>query len=156
MKIAFTALTVTASILISGCAGLDFGEQGLSYYEPKPYLFVSIGKDCVSTATVVSLPGEKRALKFKSGYGSSDLSVTLANGILTNAGQKTDTKIPETITAVASLGTALASLSADKSSRQLVCVPTATLYPIMNGVPELSKPSAFPVESKLIDMGIAK
>jgi hypothetical protein len=138
---------------LSGCAGLDFGDAGLTYYEPAPYLFVSINKECVSSATVVSLPGVKRAVKFDRGYGSADLSVALANGMLTSAGQKTDTKVPETITAVAALGTAMAAMSADKSTKQLICVPSAVLYPINNGEPDLNSPWNFPIETIVIDLG---
>lgn len=141
-------------ILLSGCAGLDFGEEGLSFYEPKPYLFVSVNKDCVSTATVISLPGNKKSVKFKSGYGSADLSIALSNGILTNAGQKTDTKIPETITSIASLGTAMAALSAtEKGAKQVICKPSAILYPIEKGVPKLDSPAEFPIQSQVVDAG---
>lgn len=146
-----------AMLALGGCAGLDFGEQGLSYYEPKPYLFVAVNKECVSTATVISLPGEKRAVKFKSGFGSADLSVALSNGVLTNAGQKTDSKVPETITAVAALGTAMAALTAEKpGGKQVLCKPAATLYPIVNGVPDLKSPAEFPVDSKVVDAGSGK
>jgi hypothetical protein len=151
MKKAMTVTTTSLLTLLSGCAGLDFGE-GLSYNEPTPYLFVTVSKDCVSTATVISLPGEKKAVKFERGYGSADLSVELSNGILTKVGQKTDSKIPETITSIASLGTAMAALSGDKSvAKQVVCDPSATLYTVSNGVPDLSAPLVFPVASKIID-----
>ena len=146
------ALAVT-SIMVGGCAGLDFGEQGLSYYEPKPYLFVSVNKECASTATVISLPGEHRHVKFKSGYGSSDLSVTLSNGILTNAGQKTDTNIPGTITSIASLGTAMATVMEAKSTKQVECKPSAILYPVVNGVPDSTSPVIFPVQTQTIGVG---
>jgi len=152
---AFKLVSALSSIcLLSGCAGLDFGEEGLTYYEPAPYLFVSVNKECVSTATVVSLPGAEKKVKFDRGYGSAELSVVLANGILTNVGQKTDTKIPETITSIASLGTAMAALSAadkDAKQKQLVCVPSAILYPIKKGVPDMSSPAEFPIQTKLID-----
>ena len=142
------------SSLLASCAGLDFGEEGLSFYEPKPFLFVAVNKDCISTATLISLPGERKSVKFRSGYGSSDLSVAFANGILTNAGQKTDTKIPETITSIASLGTAMAALSADKGVKQVVCKPSAILYPVVNGKPDLNSPLDFSVESTIVNTGV--
>ena len=129
---------------LSGCAGLDFGDAGLSYYEPVPYLFVSVSKECVYSATVISLPSAKRAVKFKRGYGSADLSVTLANGMLTSAGQKTDTKVPETITSIAALGTAMAAMSAAKSKEPSSCDPSAVLHPIKNGVPNSEGVSVLP------------
>ena len=156
MKYAKIAVLLGASAVLGGCAGLDFGDQGLSFYEPKPYLFVSVNKDCVSTATLISLPGDKKSVKFKSGYGSSDLSVALSNGILTNAGQKVDTKVPETITSIASLGTAMATLSIDKGVKQIICKPSAILYPVTNGVPDLNTPVVFPVETKIVDGGVTK
>lgn len=156
MKHAMTAVFLAISSLFTGCAGLDFGEEGLAYFEPQPYLFVSTNKDCVSTATIISIPGEKRSVRFRRGYGSADLSIALSNGIITNAGQKTDLKIPETITSMANLGTAMATISADKSTKQVVCMPSAALYPIKNGMPDLASPSEFPVESKVINAGIDK
>lgn len=110
----------------------------------------------MSTATLISLPGDRKFVKFKSGYGSSDLSVAFSNGILTNAGQKVDTKVPETITAIASLGTAIATMSPDKGVKQVICIPSAILYPVVNGVPDLNSPASFPVESKIVDGGVTK
>ena len=155
--------------LLSGCAHLDFGDdRGLTYFDLKPYLFVSTTKECVSVATVVSVPETKREVKFKSGYGTADLSVGLSNGMITSVGQKTDTKIPETITAIASLGTAAkgmlaldaasssgkkdntpASEKKDAAGTQTVCEPTAKLYPIENGIPK-NIAISFDVPTKVI------
>lgn len=133
-------------LLLSGCAGLDFGaENGLVYYDPKPYLFVATTKDCVSSATVVMVPADQKSVGFKSGYGTADLSVTLNNGMITNVGQKTDTKIPETIQAVASLGTAAAGMKMVPEEAKPACESSAVLYPVVNGVPDNSKPIRFPV-----------
>ena len=44
------------------------------------------------------------------GYGSSNLALKLNNGILTDVGQQEDTKAPETLTALGSLGTATAGI----------------------------------------------
>lgn len=136
--------------LLSGCAHLDFGEEGLTYYDPKPYLFVTTAKDCKYTATVVIVPGTKKTVKFISGYGTANLSVTLSNGMITNAGQITDTKIPETIGAITGLATAAAGMMKApemKLPEGIVpkeCTPTALLYPIVSGVVE-DKPISFPV-----------
>jgi hypothetical protein len=40
----------------------------------------------------------------KSGYGSSNLAVTLNNGMITTVNQQADPEIPQTITALGSLG----------------------------------------------------
>lgn len=112
-------VTVIGASTLMGCAGIDLGDGGLTYYDPVPYLLVSDKADCSQSVTAVTLPGEKRSLRFKSGLGSAALNVALANGMITSIGQETDTKIPETIAA-------LTPLIADKSvSRK--CVEQATL-----------------------------
>jgi uncharacterized protein YbaR (Trm112 family) len=150
-KIKLVSIALLFSMI--GCASIDFGGDGLTYYDPKPYLFVTTTKDCVSTATVVLIPESKKSLVFKSGYGSAELSVTLTNGMITSAGQNTDTKIPETLTAIASLGTAAAGLKAKPvDKKQIICTPTARLYPIESGIPNLNKPISFSVSTKVVDL----
>lgn len=125
------------SLVVSGCASIDFDskEKGLVYFEPKPYLFVSLSDKCISSATVVSIPGEKKKLNFTAGYGSSSLSAEFSNGILTKIGQTSDSKIPETLTSIASLATA----GILEVGTKPVCTPSAILYPIENGVPDPSQ-----------------
>ncbi len=151
------AFCVLSVFLLSGCAHLDFGnDKGLTYYDPKPYLFVSTTKDCVTNATIVNLPETKKEVKFKSGYGTADLSVNLSNGMITSVNQKTDTNIPATITSIASLGTAAAGVMkamAAPPGKQVICTPTATLYPVENGVPNTKAPISFPVTKETVDLG---
>lgn len=144
------AFCVLSVFLLSGCAHLDFGNgKGLTYYDPKPYLFVTISKDCAATATVIMLPGKVEKVKFDSGYGSADFSIGLSNGMITSVNQKTDTKIPETITSLAGLGTAAGNLlkttmaAPEKPAEKQVYKRTAALYPIENGVPNISAPISF-------------
>ncbi len=134
MKSAMLLLAVSA-IALSGCAGLDFGEKGLKYYDPAPHLFVAVDKDCVQTATPVVIPGDAQWVKFDRGYGSAKLSVTLSNGMIASAGQETDAQVPATLTAVAGLATAF-STKAAATGVALGCIPQAKLYRITNGVPE--------------------
>lgn len=124
--------------VISGCANVDFkaNNKGAVYYEPLPYLFYTVTDKCVSSATVVSLPGEKRYLDFTWGYGSSNLSAEFSNGLLTKVGQTSDTKIPETITSITALAAAVAKREEDSPA----CSQKAILYPIENGIPNLNKP----------------
>lgn len=143
MRSAIKASVLIVSIGISGCAHIDFGGEGMTYYDPKPYLFVSTTKDCVTTATVVVIPEAKKVMKFVPGYGSSSLSATLANGMIASVGQTTDTKIPETITSIASLGTAFKSAAAE-SGKPVACTHTATLYPVVSGIPDKKNPISFP------------
>lgn len=140
-------------VLLSGCARINFGGDGMTYYDPKPYLFVSTTKECVTTATVITIPEVKKVMTFESGYGSAELSATLSNGMISSVGQKTDTKIPETLTAIASLGTAAAGfkLTAD-TGKQIICTPAAMLYPVSDGVPDLNHPLSFPVSKETVDL----
>ena len=51
--------------VLTGCAGLTFGPESttaLTYYDPKPYLFISTNADCTSTATILSVPDQARGL----------------------------------------------------------------------------------------------
>jgi len=150
MKGLAVACCIAAIVALSGCARLDFGEdRGLTYYEAKPYLFVSVNKECVPTATVLMLPAEKRQVRFVSGLGGADLNVALNNGMITNVGQKTDTVAPAALTSLVGLATALPALTksaeAGKGIRTEPVCPQALLYPIENGVPNLDTPYDFPL-----------
>jgi hypothetical protein len=102
---------------------------------------------------VIAIPEAKKVRKFKSGYGSADLSASLSNGMVTAIGQKTDTKVPETLAAIASLGTAAGGLKLmAEPGKQIICTPTATLYPINSGTPDLEHPSSFPITKELINL----
>jgi hypothetical protein len=123
--------------LLTGCAGLSFGPEStnaLTYYDPKPYLFISTGADCVSTATIIAVPETRKGVSFNSGYGSADLSITLSGGMITAVGQKTDSKIPETLSSVATLATAVGGIAKSAAPKELTCPPSARLYNIDKGV----------------------
>jgi hypothetical protein len=112
----------------------NLNKTGLRVYTAKPYLLVEYNtppdKDTASKAdpkaakdkaakidtlmvktSIIYLPDlqNPQYIKLTPGLGSSDLKIALANGILTSYGLTTDTKIPETITAVTGLVTGLAS-----------------------------------------------
>jgi len=108
--------------------------NALTYYDPKPYLFISTTADCVSTATIISVPETKKGVSFNSGYGTSDLSITLSGGMIASVGQKTDSKIPETLSSVATLATAVGGLARSAAPQEAACKPSARLYNINNGV----------------------
>jgi len=80
---------------------------GVEYYKPKLYLLVTTMKEGYK-ADILTLPDltEARYAVLHPGYGSSNLSLKLNNGVLTDVGQLVDTKIPEIITALGSLTTA--------------------------------------------------
>ncbi len=149
LSIAATLLTI---IGLAACAKINFGSDGLVYYDPAPHFFVSTGADCVTTATVVALPGKRRSLQFEPGFGTADLSASLSNGLISNVGQKTDTKIPETITAVAALAPKLGIMKEEKGEEKAAkCEPTARLYRIEidNEKVKLGDVIEFPVKEKV-------
>ena len=150
MQKTITLVSIIFLSILSGCAHLDFGDEGLTYYDPKPYLFVTTTNDCMSTATVVVVPGTKKAVKFISGYGTANLSVTLSSGMVTIAGQNTDTQIPATIGAITGIGTAMAGVmkKLPEPVKPGACTPTATLYPIVSGVPDKNSPIPFEVKTE--------
>jgi hypothetical protein len=147
-RITMSVISLFLAVTFCGCARIDFGGKDgrLTYYDPKPYLLVSTNKECVTTGSVLVLPAEKKSLKFIPGYGFADLSVSLNNGMITNAGQKTDTQIPQTISAIADLARAAAPFKAMRAGEG--CPPSATLYPIINGEPDLTKPMPLEVKTK--------
>jgi hypothetical protein len=135
------AVSFAAVSFLTGCAGLTFGPESttaLTYYDPKPYLFISTNADCVSTATIISVPETKKGVSFHSGYGTADLSLTLSGGMINSIGQKTDSKIPETLSSVASLATAVGGLARQAPQKDGNC-RGARLYKIDNGIVD-SKP----------------
>jgi hypothetical protein len=73
---------------------------------------------------------------FHSGYGSADLSVALSNGLITSVGQKTDTKVPETLNAISGLIPAVAKVAiADVAPKGTECAPQSYLFKMVDGVP---------------------
>jgi len=126
-----------AASILTGCAGLTFGPEStdaLTYYDPKPYLFISTTADCVTNATIISVPETKRGVSFKSGYGTADLSITLNGGMITAVGQETDSKVPETLSSVATLATAVGGLARSAAPQEAACKPSARLYNIDKGI----------------------
>ncbi len=114
---------VVAGILLAtaGCAGIEIAKVtdknaetgGVHFYRPWPYLLVTKGADGVVIASVIYLPkiNEEYAIKVKSGMGTINASYDLANGWqLTKMGDTRDSKVPETISAVAGMTTAASGM----------------------------------------------
>jgi hypothetical protein len=116
-------LLIAALLGLNSCAHISFHDPaepnrnvGVEYYKPKLYLLLTKGKEGYN-ASILTLPdlAQPRYALLHPGYGSSNLSLKLNNGILTDVGQQVDTKIPETLTALGSLatsGSGLAKLAA--------------------------------------------
>ena len=131
------ASPMTLALLLPGCAGMEFGNganpKGMAFYDPVPHLLVKTATDCVITSEVVALPGKARWVRFRKGYGSADLSANFSGGLITTVGQKTDSKVPETIGAVASLASATggilkSAVAGAPATPSKTCVPEAKLY----------------------------
>jgi hypothetical protein len=89
-------------------------ETGVKYYNPKPYLLVARtgAKDKPVEISVIYLPdlAHPNYAKGWTGLGTTNLQLSLTNGVITSVGQQVDSKIPEFITSLASLGTAIGGL----------------------------------------------
>lgn len=105
---------LTFTLILSGCATVKFysnknltEEAGIEFYSPKPYLIVekNPAKDVSLKMSIVYLPDfdNPKYAKLKPGFGTSDLKLSLENGIITSYGITSDSKIPETITAISGL-----------------------------------------------------
>jgi hypothetical protein len=130
---------VVACCGLAGCAGYGFHETpregGLTYWETAPFLVVTTEADCKQTFSVLSIPTRPRSVSLNSGYGTADLNIDFKDGmVISHIGQKTDAKIPETMTAVPGLATAYATLketTRDKSAtRAATCQTGTSLYAV--------------------------
>jgi hypothetical protein len=120
------SIVVTIALLSSGCAAVRFyndsgltSETGIEFFSPKPYLLVEMSpaKDVAIKTTIFYLPdrGNPHYAKLKPGFGTSDLKLSLENGILTSVGLNSDSKIPESVTAlsgiISGVGTSFKSIT---------------------------------------------
>ena len=95
------------------------------------------GKNADNTqvqVSIVYLPDLQNPVyaKLRSGYGSANLSLAFQSGMLTSVGQTTDTKIPETITALAGMATAAGGFLKLAPPAPKTEKPDFTLYEIDN------------------------
>lgn len=106
------SLVVLSAVLVGGCAhvsikpvypGSEKVTEGVIYYEPLPCLLVTdegSGKLKVEITRIPDLE-HPRAITVHQGWGTVDASIKLAEGwMLTELGNKTDSKGPDTINAV--------------------------------------------------------
>jgi hypothetical protein len=120
IAMAATALAVAGAL--SGCSGFEFysdasltgGERGLTLYPPKPYILVARGGPDSKPVdvSVIYLPdlANPYYAKARSGWGSSNLTMSVTNGVLTQFGQQVDNNGAATITSVSGLLTAAGAL----------------------------------------------
>ncbi len=97
--------------LTIGCAGVEISKitpenpykEGLRFYRPYPYVWVTKDKDGDLQGTIVWLPdrSEEYVIRVKSGIGSVDSKFTLQDGWnLTGLNETRDSKTPEMINAL--------------------------------------------------------
>jgi hypothetical protein len=138
----WTITLVCSAFLISGCAEVQVKHvvdqdtsDGVHFYEPRPYLLVSNqqkqdDKGNVQnqfSSQIIWLPDHSRCyvVKIKPGWGTVDGNVKLQDGwMLDTLGSKTDSKGPETITAIAGLVREVA-VKADQTPQGLYLIDIA-------------------------------
>jgi hypothetical protein len=139
----WTITLLCSACLISGCAEVQVKHvddkdtsEGVHFYQPRPYLLVSNQqkKDSSTNSVqnefssqIIWLPDHSRCyvVKIKPGWGTVDGSVKLQNGwMLDTLGSKMDSKIPETMTAVAGL-VKEAAAAADQKPQGLYLIDIA-------------------------------
>lgn len=103
-------------------------------YSSTPYVLVARGgEEKPTVVSIVHLPDlqNPQFIRFYSGLGSQKSSLAMSNGILTSLGFESDSKIPETIGAVAGLAkevTAIAARSVKGEGSQTAGEMTFDLY----------------------------
>jgi hypothetical protein len=112
--------------LLTSCSSVDFyqvnesGDQeevGFLYYPPKPFLLIETKDNNISTS-IISLPDLSRPHRVKQskGWGTAELGFVIENGMIKSFNSKIDSKGPETIASIASLGTAQAAIDAAEAA----------------------------------------
>jgi hypothetical protein len=137
--------------LLTGCASVNFYtgadlsvKTGLKYYNVKPYLLVepNATKDNSVKTSIVYLPDMANPgyIAIKPGFGSSELKVALTNGSLSSVGLLNESKIPESMDAIAALlsksGYAVSQFSQPGPPAQTAEKPDFRLYEIIVGKEE--------------------
>lgn len=116
---------IATLVCLTGCTNIQFYEEndgdlketGFLYYPPKPYLLIET-KDGNAVTSIISLPdlSKPHRVKQTKGWGSSELGFEIENGMIKSFNSKTDSKGPETLTAISGLGTAQAALDTAKAA----------------------------------------
>lgn len=100
-------LLITCTLIISSCAGVNVtritkenqDEEGIRFYRPYPYLLLIEKPDSIEYR-IIWLPktDDEYAFQVRSGFGSTEYSITLENGWkLTAFNEKRDSKIEDVV-----------------------------------------------------------
>ncbi|MBN2212214.1 MAG: hypothetical protein JW709_12525 [Sedimentisphaerales bacterium] len=113
-KVDFSILSILIFVgFLGGCTSVivrpvgkeNADEEGVHFYRPAPYLLVTKQNDKIESK-IIYLPelSQEYVIQYKPGLGTAKVDIVFENGWnLTSIGQTTDTKIPETISAVGGL-----------------------------------------------------
>lgn len=122
-------LIIMCCAVFSACATVEIKKitettytDGLRFYRPDLYLFVTKDKDGNLQTSVIPLPNknEEYVLRTTAGIGAVEMSAKLEGGWnLTDVGSKIDSKVPETITALTGVVQAAGGLAALRTSLPL-------------------------------------
>jgi hypothetical protein len=139
-------MCAAALLTLSGCARLVVykdaamtTETGFKVYTAKPYVLAAYtGGDKPVEVTIQYLPdlSEPMYVKPRPGViGTSNLTMTLSNGMLVSFGQESDTKLPELITSIGDYRKAIAEAAASglrtSSDGTAPAPPTFKLYEVV-------------------------
>jgi hypothetical protein len=132
MRRAIGATIIGASAgALASCAGIEFSDtqqrNAFTYYEPVPALSVTTAADCAISATVISVPGPKRSIRFRPGLGTAKLGFTVSNGMLTAVNSETSGAVGDALN-IADKLKAAAALSL--VTRSTACTPKVVAYQI--------------------------
>ena len=123
-------VVIITSLLFIGCAPVKFssnpvltGKTGLKFYTVKPFMLVEREQETnrIVKATVLYLPdlASPQYLAVRNGIGSRKVDIKLVDGAISTFGFSSDTKITESIDALAALvskgATALTDLNTLKN-----------------------------------------
>jgi hypothetical protein len=148
-KLIFAAIAGLIILVLAGCAPVKIysdsaltKKSGLKFYTLKPFLLVEkdLAKMYVTKTTVIYLPdlANPQYLVVKGGPGSKKADLKLNDGTIETLNMSSDTKIPETLEALAKLVpdgiSALSELKSKKNESESVAASTITeLYEIFIG-----------------------
>jgi hypothetical protein len=107
-------VVIITSLIFTGCAPVKFssnpglsGRTGLKFYTVKPFMLVEREQETnrIVKTTVLYLPdlANPQYMAVKDGFGSRKVDVKLTDGTLSTFGFTSDTKIAESIDALAGL-----------------------------------------------------
>ncbi len=148
---------VVCIVLAAGCARFEFyrdaemkgNESGVPIYPAKPYLLVAHTGDSSKPVeiTVQYIPDYSKPLymKARSGWGNSNLTMSLTNGIMTQFGQQVDANAAGLLSSAGTLATAVGGLRNAEAPTKNGPTLEFTLYEIDNSAgPTVLRPVQIP------------